>query len=221
MGGTLHSSFTLLRMYWALEGRNRQVLSSVILYVLVIVLVSGYIFQEPETLTWLALYWMILLFAAVNAGVLSFVQEAGGRRWYYYQLADPFSVFIAKSVHLFFLIMLVALLTGSMLALRYTLPDLNVGTLMAATSLACAGLAMLFAFMSGAASQAAHSATLTTIIGFPLVIGICMLAGKIAASSLMQGLDADAMKWDYLMLIGLDLLIGGMGMLLFAYIWRD
>jgi hypothetical protein len=29
------------------------------------------------------------------------------------------------------------------------------------------------------------------------------------------------MKWDYLMLIGLDLLIGGMGMLLFAYIWRD
>lgn len=211
----------LLRLYWALEGRNKTVLSGVVLYVMAIVLVTGYIFEEPEAMTWLALYWMVLLFAAVNAGVLSFMQESGARRWYYYQLADAISVYLAKSIHLFILIMLVAFLTAGMLTLRYGMPVMDVKTLGYATVLAAIGLSMLFAFMSGAASQARNAATLTTIIGFPLVIGLSMLAGKIAATSLMAGVDDVSMKWDYLMLAGMDLLIGGLGMLLFAYIWRD
>jgi ABC-type transport system involved in cytochrome c biogenesis permease component len=219
------STFTqislLLRLYWKLEGQNKQVLSGVILYVVAIVLVSGYIFEAPAATEWLGLFWIILLFASVNTGVLSYLQESGARRWYYYQLTDATSVYVAKSIHIFTLILLVSAIAMGMMSLRFGLPMFQPLPVVAAVLLTSAGLAMLFAFMSGIASQVRNAATLTTIIGFPLVIGLSLLAGKIAAAGLMREITMSDLKWDIMMLLGMDLLIGGLGILLFAYIWRE
>jgi heme exporter protein B len=211
----------LLALYWALEGRSRQLLSGVLLYVLVIVLVSSYIFVQPEGRVWLALYWMILLFAAVNTGVLSFMQESGGRRWYYYQIAGPVAVYLAKSLHVFFLLLLVAGLSGGLMTLIHGFPLHQVWPLLLSTVLAAAGLSLLFTLMAAMANTSRNSATLTTVLGFPLVIGLSMLAARIASGGLMSAIRPEDLQWDLAMLAGLDLLAGGMGILLFAYIWRD
>lgn len=211
----------LLALYWALEGRNRQLISGVLLYVVVIVLVSSYIFRQPAGQVWLALYWMILLFAAVNTGVLSFMQESGGRRWYYYQIAGPVAVYLAKGLHVFLLLLLVAALSGGLMALIHGFPLVQAWPLAAATVLSAAGLALLFTLMAAMASTARNSATLTTVLGFPLVIGLSMLAARVGSAGLMSAIGWEDLRWDLGMLAGLDLLAGGMGILLFAYIWRD
>lgn len=212
---------TLLRLYWALEGRNRQLLSGVLLYVLVIVLVSSYLFPSPEGAVWLALYWMLLLFAAVNTGVLSFMQESGGRRWYYYQLVGPVAVFLAKALHIFILLSLVAAISALLMGALFGFPVEEPGRLALATVLASAGLALLFTFMAAIATPARNTATLTTVLGFPLVIGLTLLAARIGSTALQKGVSLADLQWDILMLLGLDSLLAGMGMLLFAYIWRD
>jgi heme exporter protein B len=221
MLSTTQQIIHLFRLYWALEGRSRQLLSGVLLYVVAIVLVTSYIFSSPDGETWLALFWVILLFASVNTGVLSFVQESGGRRWYYYQLAGPLAVYLAKAIHMFSLLLIVGMLTLGLMSIFYGFPVQNPFLLLYAALLSTSGLSLLFAFMSAIASQSGNAATLTTIIGFPLVIGLSMLAGKIARGSLMAGLTVTDLQWDFIMLIALNMMIGGMGILLFSYIWRD
>lgn len=221
MVGYLRQIVRLLRFYWVLEGRNRQLVNGVLLYVLAILLLVSYLFRQPEGQVWLGVYWMVLLFAAVNAGVLSFMQESGGRRWYYYQIADPLAVYVAKSLHLTGLLTLVAVTSGVLLTVFFGLPVKEIKWLVLATLGAVLGLSFLFAFLAGLSSATRHQAMLTTVLGFPLVIGLCLLAARIASAGLMSGVSMDDLRQDILMLAGLDLILGGMGVLLFAYIWRD
>ena len=211
----------LLRLYWTLEGKNRQVLSGVFLYVVAIVLVSNYIFGTPDHETWLAIYWFILVFAAVNAGILSFAQESGGRRWYYVQLAEPISIYLAKSIYILALLGLVSVVTLALMALFFGIPIQAWGLFLSSAALAGLGLSFLFGFLSAIAGQTRQSANLSTILGFPLLIGVVMLAGKITAASLMIRIQPGLLRFELMMLAGLDLLIAGTGVLLFAYIWRD
>lgn len=221
MGTMTAQVFALLRLYWALEGRSRKTLAGVLLYVAVIVMLASYLFRSPDGDTWMALFWMILLFAAVNTGVLSYMQESGGRRWYYYQLAGPEAVFLAKGLHLFQLLMLVGLISGGMMGLLFGFPVGSWGLFVATVLLALIGLAMLFSFLAAISGQSRNAATLGTVLSFPVVIGLALLAGKLSRGSLSVGLRLVDVQGDLLMLAGFDLLIAGMGLVLFAYIWRD
>lgn len=221
MGTLGQQVFTLLRLYWALEGRSRKTLAAVLLYVVVIVMLASYLFRSPDGDTWMALYWMILLFAAVNTGVLSYLQESGGRRWYYYQVAAPEAVFLAKGLHIFQLLLLVGLISGGMMGLLFGFPVGSWGMFAVTVLLTLIGLAMLFSFLAAISGQSRNAATLGTILSFPVVIGLALLAGKLSRGSLAIGLVFKDVRSDLLMLAGFDLLLAGMGLVLFAYIWRD
>ncbi|MEZ4918326.1 MAG: hypothetical protein R2792_04395 [Saprospiraceae bacterium] len=63
--------------------------------------------------------WLIVLFASINAVVKSFVQESGARQIYYYQLADPSMLLLAKIVYntlLLFVLSVLAFFTYSLIA---------------------------------------------------------------------------------------------------------
>lgn len=221
MNGLIVQCWSLLRLYWSLEGRNRRTLSGVFLYVLVIMMVTSYIFGSPDGPVWLGVFWVVLLFSAVNIGVLSYTQETGGRRLYYFQLADPIAVYLAKSLYILILLLLVGLLSLLLLGLFHGWPIVQPFYLWTGVGLGSLGLAFLFGFLAAIGSQTRSSATLSTVISFPLVIGLAMLSGKITKASLMAGTTWNMLREDFLMLFGLDLMIGGLGVLLFTYIWRD
>ncbi|MCF8238253.1 MAG: hypothetical protein K9I85_08870 [Saprospiraceae bacterium] len=221
MNGLIKQSWSLMRLYGALEGRNRRTLSGVFLYVLVIMMVTSYIFGSPEGPVWLGVFWVVLLFSAVNIGVLSYTQETGGRRLYYFQLADPLAVYLAKSLFIFILLLMVSLVSLALLGLFHGWPVVQPFYLWTGIGLGSLGLAFLFGFLAAIGSQTRSSATLSTVISFPLVIGLAMLSGKITKASLLPGATWNMLKDDFLMLSGLDLMIAGLGLLLFTYIWRD
>ena len=81
--------FTLLRKEILLEFRQRYAIGGILLYVVSTVFVVYLSFQQVKPPVWNALFWIISLFAAVNAVVKSFVQESGKRQLYYYSLASP------------------------------------------------------------------------------------------------------------------------------------
>ncbi|MBK7344046.1 MAG: hypothetical protein IPJ06_13720 [Saprospiraceae bacterium] len=221
MDRIITQSWSLLRLYWDLEGKSRQTLSGVFLYVLVIILVTAYIFGSPDPGVWMGIFWVILIFSAVNIGVLSYLQETGGRRLYYMQLAEPLAVYLAKSLYIFLLLLLVSLVSILLMSIFHGWPVLQPGFLWSGIGLGCLGLALLFGFLAAIGSQSRNSATLSTIISFPLIIGLVMLAGKITNASLLAGSTLDLLEVEFLMLGGLNLMIGGLGILLFNYIWRD
>ncbi|MEO0876522.1 MAG: ABC transporter permease, partial [Bacteroidota bacterium] len=70
----------LLWRDWVLEWRTRYALSGILLYVFatIVLVYSALLDIQPQV--WNALFWIIILFAAVSAIVKSFVQESQQRQ---------------------------------------------------------------------------------------------------------------------------------------------
>mgnify|MGYP000147175857 CR=1 FL=1 len=71
----LKSVWYLVRKDLLLEWREKNALSSIVLYVLSTAFVIYQMFLTTEPAVWVALYWVITLFASVNAAAKSFIQE--------------------------------------------------------------------------------------------------------------------------------------------------
>ena len=92
--------FELLRKEFLLEWREKYAIGGILLYVISTVFVVFLSFANApiNPLVWTVLLWIIILFAAINAVVKSFIQESGSRQLYYYTLLDPYQVLFSKMV---------------------------------------------------------------------------------------------------------------------------
>ncbi|MFN7295279.1 MAG: hypothetical protein ACK5T9_03355 [Bacteroidota bacterium] len=78
-----------------LEWRNKYALGGILLYVIATVYTAYLSFKNIiHPATWNALFWIIMLFAAINAISKSFVQDSNGRQLYYYTMLKPQHVII-------------------------------------------------------------------------------------------------------------------------------
>jgi heme exporter protein B len=84
---------TLIWKEVTLEWRQKYALSGMLLYVVSTVFVCYLSFNlrrnQLTPIVWNTLFWIILLFTAVNAIAKSFSQERYGRLLYYYNLCSP------------------------------------------------------------------------------------------------------------------------------------
>jgi len=163
---------------------------------------------------------MIILFSSVSAIVKSFVQEAGNRQLYYYSIANPSAILLAKIIYNCLLLMLLSLLSYGALSLVAGNPVKNVGQFFTTLFLGSLGFAIAFTFISAIASKANNSATLMAIMGFPVVIPIIMSLVKLSANAL--GLLRDTAIWkDMATLLAIDAILISLSLILFPYLWRD
>src|SRR5690606_39148663 len=56
-------------------------------------------FKSVDTLVWNALFWIILLFASINAISRSFIQESSYRQLYYYTIINPRAIILSKIIY--------------------------------------------------------------------------------------------------------------------------
>ena len=90
----------LVKKEMRLEWRSKYALNGVLLYVVSTVFVCFMSFiSMPDKLTWNALFWIIMLFASINAVAKSFLQESKGRHLYMYTLVSPLALIIAKTIY--------------------------------------------------------------------------------------------------------------------------
>ncbi|HWV73589.1 MAG TPA: hypothetical protein VN040_17830, partial [Pseudosphingobacterium sp.] len=82
----------LIRKEITLEWRSKYALNGILLYVVSTVFVCYQAFKSVHPVIWNALFWIIMLFAAINAISKSFVQENKGRQLYYYSLVSAKAV---------------------------------------------------------------------------------------------------------------------------------
>ncbi|HEY1008411.1 MAG TPA: ABC transporter permease, partial [Sphingobacteriaceae bacterium] len=77
-----------------LEWRSKYAINGILLYVVSTIFVCYLSFRKTDPVTWNALFWIIMLFASVNAISKSFVQENRGRQLYYYTLASAQAIIL-------------------------------------------------------------------------------------------------------------------------------
>ncbi|MEZ5013027.1 MAG: hypothetical protein R2794_01920 [Chitinophagales bacterium] len=94
------SVIALLRKDLLLEWRLKYAISGILLYMLCIVFILFLTFSDSVSdPVWVVLFWIVILFTAVNAVAKSFLLEGPARQLYYYTVAGPHAIILAKIIY--------------------------------------------------------------------------------------------------------------------------
>lgn len=210
----------LLKKEIVLEWRSKYALNGILLYVVSTVFVCYLSFKTTPPLVWNALFWIIMLFAAINAIAKSFIQESKGRLLYYYQIASPQAIIIAKIIYNIFLMILMAVIA----LIFYSIVFQNVVgddlLYFVAVILGAISFSTVFTMISAIASKAGNNSTLMAILSFPVIIPLLMLIIKLSKNA-MDGLDRSVSIREISVLGLINLIVIATSLILFPYLWRD
>lgn len=224
MGGiSFRHILQIIRKELTVEWRQRAAVNGLLLY-LVSTIFVGYLsfnvrMNELNPLTWNALYWIILLFAAVNAVAKSFMQEREGRLLYYYSLFSPQELILARIIYNTLLLIILAVTGFLIYSLVLGNPVEDIPVFLLAVLLAAIGFSVTFTMISAIASKAGNNQTLMAVLGFPVILPVLLMVIKIAKNAL-DGLDFSASLEEVMVLMAINVLVGAVSFLLFPYLWR-
>ncbi|UOQ79148.1 heme exporter protein CcmB [Hymenobacter sp. 5516J-16] len=207
-----------------LEWRQRAALNGMLLYVGSTVFVCYLSFslrggQLPAP-AWNALFWIVLLFSAVNAVAKGFLQESRGRMLYYYTVVRPQAVILAKIGYNALLLLGLALVAFGLYAVVLGNPVQDTPLFMGNVLLGAVGFASTLTLVSGIAAKATNSSTLMAVLGFPLMVPMLLLLIKVSKNAL-DGLEFEASQSSLLTLVALNMIVGAVSYLLFPFLWRS
>jgi heme exporter protein B len=204
-----------------LEFRQKYAISGVLLYVLsTVFVVYTTLGQTIGNAVWGALFWIIVLFASVNAIAKSFVQESPKRQLYYYALASPAAIILSKMIYNALLLLVICVLGYGAFSLVLGNPVRHTGLFYQILGLGALGFSIAFTFVSAISAKANQSATLMAILSFPIIIPMLMTLMRLTKIAL--GLMTDTAYYkDMLILLCLDVILAALAFILFPYLWRD
>jgi len=210
----------LLKKEFTIEYRQKYALGSVLLYVFATVyIVYTAIARFPDEI-WYAQYWIIILFAAINAVLKSFVQESPARQLYLYSMVSPYSVILSKIIYNFIVLLTICFLCYGAMILFVGSPVKDTVLFLISILLGASGLGTALTFVASVAAKGSNQSTLMAILGFPVIIPVLLIVLKVSAQA--TGLIADdQILSDIQILLGLNILMVALSIFLFPYIWRD
>lgn len=209
----------LIRKEIVLEWRSKYALNGILLYVVSTIFVCYLSFKQTDPVTWNALFWIIMLFASVNAIAKSFIQENRGRQLYYYTIASPQAVILSKILYNVLLMMLLAAVAIGFYSIVFKNPLGDPLFYMLAILLGSISFASVFTMISGIASKA-HNGALMAILSFPVIIPLLMLLIKFSKNA-MDGLDRSVSLNEIGVLVAINIIVVAVSLLLFPYLWRE
>ncbi len=216
----MHHLLALLSKDFRLDLRQQFGLSGILLYVLSSVFIIFLVFGEMDGRTWVALFWVVVLFCAVNAVLKSHTQEDQKRNLYYYTLSDPLTNGGAKLIYNILLMAVITTLTLLLFATVISYPIVATGFFMLGLLLGAIGIAANFTFISKIASQTQNQSTMMMILSLPVIIPLLLPLVRLSIKSLGPMTWAMA-KSDLTILLSVDLLIIGLVLILFPFLSRS
>jgi len=203
------------------EWKQRYAVFGLLLFVLSTVYVSYLAFQGSlEPRTWNALLWIILLLASVNAATGSFHKETHGRYWLFYQITDPRSIILSKTIYNMLLMWLLALLAWFCFIIFLGNPVANSPLYLAALLLGSSGFAGTLSVMSSISARTQQNTALLAILSIPIILPLFLVSLTLSNAALL-GLSYELWWRSLLVIVLLNAVTLLLSYLLFPYLWRD
>lgn len=203
-----------------LEWRSKYALNGILLYVVSTIFVCYLSFKQTDPLTWNALFWIIMLFAAINAISKSFVQESRGRQLYYYSIASPQAIILAKIIYNVFLMLVLAIIAIAVYSMVFKNQVGDPLFYFFAVILGSLSFSTVFTMISGIASRSGNSGALMAILSFPVIIPLLILLIKLSKNA-MDGLDRSVSMDEIGVLVAINIVVITASLLLFPFLWRE
>jgi heme exporter protein B len=211
----------LIRKEMQLEWKQKYAFNGLLLYVGSTVFVCYLSFRQiVDVPVWNALFWIIQLFAGVNAIAKSFMQESRGRTLYYYTLADPHAVILSKIIYNFFLMMLLSFFNLFFYCLLIGNPVSDLPLFILTMVLGSMGLSSVLSMVSAIAARAGNSAGLMPVLSFPVLLPLLMTTIRLSKNAI-DGLAWSVSQSLLITIVALNVMIIALGYLLFPYLWKD
>jgi heme exporter protein B len=211
----------LVRKEIILEWRSKYALNGVFLYVISTVFVCYLSFLSIDKLTWNALFWIIMLFASINAIAKSFLQESKGRHLYMYTLVSPTAIIIAKTIYNSLLMIVLTLIALAFYCLVFNPhADIDISMYLVAAILGSLSFSTIFTMVSAIASKTGNGGMLMAILSFPIIIPVLIVLIKFAKNAI-DGLDRSVSLDEIGLLALINVMVMTVALLLFPYLWRD
>lgn len=169
---------------------------------------------------WNAIFWIVILFSAINAVAKSFLQESAGRQLYYYTTVHPVSLIIAKMSYNSLLMLVLALFATVAYSTVLGYPISNTAMFLCGLVLASVGVSSVLTMMSAIASKAGNNTVLMAILSMPLLIPILLLSIKMVKNAI------DGIAWsetydELITLFAVDAIGVALGYILFPFLWKN
>lgn len=214
----------MLRHHFQLDRKNPNFLSSFLLYAGATVFISYMSYRVKggslSTATWNALFWIIQLFAAVNAVVRSFVLENRGRQYFYYFLASAEAIILSKIIYNTLLLVALAGLNFVLFVAFLGNPVGDIPLFLLALFLGALSFAATLTLLAAIAAKTDNAGTLLAVLGFPLMLPTLLLLIKLSHNAL-DGLPLAASYDELYVLLALNTIVVSLSWILFPYIWRS
>jgi len=207
-----------------LEWRQRYAINGILLYLASTIFICYLSFNLKsgtiQPITWNALFWIIVLFTAVNSISKSFIQERDGRMLYYYSLAKPDQIIIAKVIYYSLLMMLLTLAGFLLYSFVMGNPIQDFWVFLLVIILGSVGLASALTLVSGIASKTPNSSSLVAVLSFPVIIPVLLLLIKCSKNAI-DGIERSLYYDDLGILLAINAIIISLSYMLFPYLWRS
>ncbi|WP_020534010.1 heme exporter protein CcmB [Flexithrix dorotheae] len=213
---------TLVRKEFVLEWRQKYAINGIILYVVSTVFVCYLSFnlRIPDGITWNALFWIILLFGALNAVSKSFQQERDGRHFFYYQLVSPEAIIVSKIIYNSLLMLFISFAGLFVFSLVLGNPVQDHFLFIVNLFLGALGFSSTFTMISGIASKSTNSSTLMSVLGLPVIIPMLLMLIKVSKNA-MDGLQRNVSYDEIITIFAINTIILTVSIILFPYLWRS
>ena len=217
----LHEIKYLLSKEVSIEWRQKYAFGGIMLYAVSTVFVCFLSFKRIiDVPTWNALFWIIVLFGSVQAVSKSFLNERKERLLYLYSITSPQGMILAKIGYNAILVILVALLSFAFYVLFIGNEVQNLGLFVLNIIIASFGFSAILSLMSAIAAKTNNNLTLMSILSFPILLPLLMLAIRLSKNAI------DGLAWSVnlkfvLAILALDVVVVTLSYLLFPYLWRD
>jgi len=214
----------LLGKELTLEWRNKYAFSGMILYLVSTVFICYLSFRIKSNAlsppVWNTLFWIIILFTAINAISKSFSQESKNRQGYYYSLVSPEAVILSKLLYNFILMLLLAFIGFGIYILFLLNPVQNIPLYLLSLVLGALGFSGVLTLVAGIASKAENTGSLMALLSFPIIIPMLLMLMRLSKNA-MDGLAFSVSKDEIMTLFGIDITVIALSFILFPYLWKS
>jgi heme exporter protein B len=221
-------TWDLIKKEIILEWRSKYAFNGVLLYVVSTVFIcyisfnlsAGFQGTTSYAVVWNVLFWIIMLFASVNAIAKSFMQESKSRLLYYYTIASPQAIILSKTIYNILLMALLSILALLVYQVFFTNKVGDPLFYFVTVMLGSISFSTIFTMISAIASKAGNNGTLMAILSFPVVIPVILLLIRLSKNA-MDGIDRSLSFGNIGVLLAINVIVITTSLLLFPYLWRD
>lgn len=216
----LSSVFHLIQKEVRLEWRQKTALGTILVYILGSTFLIYLVFEgTTNNKTWIALFWVISLFTAINTLSRSFQKEANEQFYYWRNLVKPMDLIVAKIVYNALLVSVLSCLIFAVMLLFFNQKIDNKGMFIWVIVCGSVGYSNLFTLLSAITART-NNAILLAILGFPIILPLLLLIIKLTGFLDFTTTDKDVYL-NFGIILLLDFITLVLSLILFPYLWKD